>query len=145
MRLIVQRVIQAAVMIEGRVQGAIDKGLLVFLGITHTDTNSKAAWLAGKLIHLRMFQDDFGKVNRSVTDIGGSVLIISQFTLYGDCAEGRRPSFTEAAPPTFAEPLYEQFIDEVRKGGIPVQTGLFGAEMKVSLVNDGPFTLILER
>lgn len=145
MRLIVQRVIEASVVIDGRVQGAINKGLLVFLGITHTDTSAKAAWLAGKLIHLRMFQDDSGKVNRSLIDIGGSVLIISQFTVYGDCAEGRRPSFTEAAPPTLAEPLYEQFIEEVRKGGIPVQTGLFGAEMKVSLINDGPFTLIVER
>jgi len=145
MKIIVQRVSQASVEVDSHIVGAIDAGVVVLAGFTHSDTAAEAAWLASKLIHLRIFEDEFGKINRSLIDCKGAALIVSQFTLYGDCKEGRRPSFTNAAPPEMAKQLYEQFIDEVRKGGIPVETGIFGAEMKVSLVNDGPVTLILER
>jgi D-tyrosyl-tRNA(Tyr) deacylase len=145
MRLVIQRVSHASVEVEGKVVGAIKTGLLVLVGITHTDTVDKAVWLANKLINLRIFEDDQGKLNQSLIDRKGAALLISQFTLYGDCSEGRRPSFTQAAPPTLAKPLYDQFVEEVRKGGISIATGVFGAEMKVSLLNDGPVTLILER
>jgi D-tyrosyl-tRNA(Tyr) deacylase len=145
MKLLVQRVTQASVQVEKEVVGKIDLGLLVFVGVTHQDTQEQAVWLAHKLVHLRIFEDAQGKLNESLQDKKGAALIISQFTLYADCAEGRRPSFTKAAPPEIAKPLYENFISEVKKSGISVQTGIFGAEMKVSLVNDGPVTLILER
>jgi D-tyrosyl-tRNA(Tyr) deacylase len=145
MKILIQRVAHASVDVEGKTVGSIGPGVLVLLGVTHTDTEEKAAWLAGKLVNLRMFEDDQGKINQSVLDKKGSALIISQFTLYGDCTEGRRPSFTQAAPSDLAKPLYDTFIDEVKKAGIPVQTGIFGAEMKVSLLNDGPVTLLIER
>jgi len=145
MKIIVQRVSHASVEVEGKMVGSIGAGVLVFLGITHTDTTEQVTWLANKLANLRMFEDEQGKINQSVLDRKGSALIISQFTLYADCTDGRRPSFTKAANPDLAKPLYEQFIDEVKKTGLPVQSGIFGAEMKVSLLNDGPVTLIIER
>lgn len=145
MRILIQRVAHAAVEVDGQTIGQIEQGALVFVGITHNDTATQVTYLANKLIHLRIFQDDRGKMNQSLVDQKGSVLIISQFTLYADCNEGRRPSFIQAAPPDIAKPLYEQFVTEVRRAGIPVETGLFGAEMNVSLRNDGPMTLLLER
>lgn len=145
MKILIQRVAHAKVEIDNKVAGAIGEGVLVFLGITHTDAIAQAAWLANKLINLRIFEDDQGKFNQSLIDRKGSALIISQFTLYADCSNGRRPSFTQAALPEIAKPLYEHFVKEVRQGGVPVETGVFGAEMKVSLLNDGPVTLLLER
>ncbi|MBS0625499.1 MAG: D-tyrosyl-tRNA(Tyr) deacylase [Verrucomicrobia bacterium] len=145
MKILIQRVLEACVEVEGSIVGSIGPGLLVFVGVAHTDTLEQAQWLAKKLVHLRMFEDEEGKVNRSLIDEKGAVLAISQFTLYADCNEGRRPSFIQAARPEPALKLYEQFVEEVRKEGVPVETGVFGALMKVSLVNNGPFTLIVER
>lgn len=145
MKALIQRVTQASVEINGEIVGNIGPGVLVFIGITHGDTASQARWLANKLINLRIFEDAQGKLNRSLIDQKGSALIISQFTLYADCSGGRRPSFIQAAPPEIANPLYEQFIAEVGKSGISTATGIFGAEMKVSLINDGPITIMLER
>jgi D-tyrosyl-tRNA(Tyr) deacylase len=145
MKILIQRVSHAHVEVEGTIVGAIGPGALVFIGVTHNDTIVQAAWLANKLVHLRMFEDANGKINQSLLEHQGKVLIISQFTLYADCSDGRRPSFTQAAQPELAKQLYEHFIEEVRKGGVVVETGVFGAEMKVSLLNDGPVTLILER
>ena len=145
MKVLIQRVTHAKVEVDGKAVGIIGAGVLVFIGITHSDTQAQAAWLANKLINLRIFEDAHGKINQSLIDRKGSALIISQFTLYADCNDGRRPSFTQAAPPEIAKPLYEQFVKEVHQGGIPVETGIFGAEMKVSLLNDGPVTLLLER
>ncbi len=144
MKILIQRVTHAKVEVEGQRVGMIGVGVLVFLGITHNDTIEQATWLAHKLINLRIFEDDEGKINQSLIERKGSALIISQFTLYADCSQGRRPSFTQAARPEIAKPLYERFIKEVHQGGIPVETGVFGAEMKVSLLNDGPMTLLLE-
>lgn len=145
MKALIQRVTQASVEVNGEIVGNIGPGVLVFVGITHGDTASQVTWLANKLINLRIFEDAQGKLNRSLIDQKGSALIISQFTLYADCSDGRRPSFIQAAPPEIANPLYEQFIAEVRKSGISTATGIFGAEMKVSLINDGPITIMLER
>jgi D-aminoacyl-tRNA deacylase len=145
LKILIQRVTQANVVVDGQVVGAIGDGVVVFVGVTYSDTAAQATWLANKLINLRLFEDPLGKMNQSLIDKQGSALIISQFTLYANCNEGRRPSFTEAAPPDMAKVLYEQFVEEVGKGGVPVETGIFGADMKVSLVNDGPVTLILER
>ncbi len=145
MKMLIQRVAHANVDVEGKSVGSIGAGVLVFLGVTHTDNGEQVKWLASKLVNLRIFEDDQGKINQSLLDRKGEALIISQFTLYGDCTDGRRPSFMQAARPELAKPLYEQFIDEVRKSGISVQTGVFGAEMKVSLLNDGPVTLMLEK
>ncbi|PJD97247.1 MAG: D-tyrosyl-tRNA(Tyr) deacylase [Parachlamydia sp.] len=145
MKLVVQRVSQAKVEVEGKTVGAIGPGVVVLIGITHDDTTNQAIWLANKLINLRIFEDAEGKINQSLLEINGQALIISQFTLYADCSGGRRPSFTQAARPELAKQLYEKFIEEVQKGGVKVQTGIFGAEMQVSLLNDGPVTLILER
>ena len=145
MKIVIQRVAKASVEVGSKIVGAIGGGVVVLVGVTHTDTESHAVWLASKLINLRIFEDEFGKINCSLIDRKGAALIISQFTLYGNCNDGRRPSFTQAAPPDMAIQLYEKFIDTVRQGGIPVETGIFGAEMKVSLINDGPVTLILER
>src|SRR5437764_2990469 len=144
MRAVVQRVSRARVMIADEVAGQIERGLLVLLGITHTDRPEQASWLADKIVGLRIFEDAEGKMNRSVADVGGSVLVVSQFTLYGDCRKGRRPSFIEAAPPEIAIPLYEEFINAVKAQGVPVATGRFGAMMQVELVNDGPVTLIVD-
>jgi D-tyrosyl-tRNA(Tyr) deacylase len=144
MRAVVQRVAQARVVIDRAVVGEIRQGLLVLLGVTASDTPEQAQWLADKLVGLRIFNDDDGKMNRSLAEIGGAMLIVSQFTLYGDCRKGRRPSFMDAAPPEVAIPLYETFITAMRAQGIPVQTGRFGAMMQVELINDGPVTLIVD-
>jgi D-aminoacyl-tRNA deacylase len=144
MRAVVQRVRSARVTVEGAVVGEIGKGLLVLLGITHGDSSEQADWLAEKVVGLRIFEDDAGKMNHSLDEIGGAMLIVSQFTLYGDCRKGRRPSFVEAAPPDVATPLYEGFIRAVRELGVTVGTGRFGAMMQVELVNDGPVTLIVD-
>lgn len=145
MKILIQRVTQASVEVNGEVVGSIGPGVLVFVGITHGDTASQVEWLASKLVNLRIFEDAQGKLNQSLQEQKGSALIISQFTLYADCNAGRRPSFTQAAPPEIANPLYDQFIDEVRKSGITTATGIFGAEMKVSLINDGPITVMVEK
>lgn len=145
MKILVQRVSEASVNVDGKTVGSIGPGVLVFIGITHTDTEQQASWLASKLVHLRIFEDAEDKLNLSLLDQKGAALLVSQFTLYGDCGEGRRPSFTQAARPELAQKLYEYFIAEVRKAGVPVQTGIFGAEMQVSLINDGPVTLLVER
>jgi D-aminoacyl-tRNA deacylase len=145
MRILLQRVTHASVKVNHQIVGSIGPGLLALIGITHNDSEDAAEWLASKLINLRIFEDEQGKMNRSLLDIKGSVLAISQFTLYADCNAGRRPSFIGAANPDAANPLYEYFVNEVRKGGVEVATGIFGAEMKVSLVNDGPVTIMLER
>ena len=144
MRAVVQRVTRGSVTIAGEIVGAIDAGLVVLLGITHTDTPVEAKWLAEKIIGLRIFNDSGGKMNRDLIEVHGSMLIVSQFTLYGDCKKGKRPSFIDAAPPALAIPLYEAFINGVKALGIPVATGRFGADMKVELVNDGPVTLIVD-
>ena len=145
MRAVLQRVTRARVTIDGEEVGAIGPGLLVLLGVTHADTAAEARWLAEKAVGLRVFNDADGKMNLGVTDVGGSVLVVSQFTLYGDAQKGRRPSFIDAARPEQAEPLYEAFVTAVRAQGVPVATGRFGAMMQVELVNDGPVTIILEK
>ncbi|MBI2806299.1 MAG: D-tyrosyl-tRNA(Tyr) deacylase [Planctomycetes bacterium] len=144
MRAVVQRVARASVIIAGEKVGAIDTGLAVLVGVTHDDTPERAQWLAEKIAGLRIFNDAEGKMNRDVVEVNGSMLIVSQFTLYGDCRKGKRPSFIDAAPPAQAIPLYEAFINGVKSLGIPVATGRFGADMQVELVNDGPVTLIVE-
>lgn len=145
MKIVVQRVAQASVEVENQIVAKIGMGALVLIGVTHSDTSDDAAWLASKLVNLRMFQDSQGKINASLLDCQGEVLVVSQFTLYADCANGRRPSFTSAAQPEQANLLYEQFVEEIAKSGLSVQKGIFGAMMKVSLINDGPVTLIVER
>lgn len=144
MRTVVQRVSKAQVSIEGDVKGVIGKGLVILLGIRREDTTKELQWLVDKVVHLRIFEDESGKMNKSLTDIGGEMLIVSQFTLYGDCRKGRRPGFSTAAPPAIAEPLYQLFIEEVKAKGITVATGTFQAEMQVELINDGPVTLLLD-
>jgi D-aminoacyl-tRNA deacylase len=144
MRAILQRVSQASVTVDGVVCGAIGPGLLVFAGIAKEDTAKDADYLAGKLTGLRIFQDVSGKMNRSVLEMEGSILIVSQFTLYGNCAKGRRPSFDRAAAPEEAKSLYEYLVDSIRKTGIQVATGVFQADMDVSLTNTGPVTFILD-
>jgi D-aminoacyl-tRNA deacylase len=144
MRAVVQRVSEARVKIDGAVVGEIGPGLLVLLGVTHNDTMELAQRLADKVVDLRIFEDADGKMNRDLVEICGGVLVISQFTLYGDCRKGRRPSFIEAAQPSLAVPLYEAFVDAVRARGVPTATGRFGAMMQVELVNDGPVTLIVD-
>ena len=144
MRVVIQRVSRARVTVGGEVTGEVGRGLLVLLGVTHGDTIDAARWLAEKTVGLRVFADDEGKMNRGVADVGGGVLVVSQFTLYGDASKGRRPSFVAAAPPEVAVPLYEAFVEAVRALGVPVATGRFGAMMDVELVNDGPVTLILD-
>jgi D-tyrosyl-tRNA(Tyr) deacylase len=144
MRAVLQRVSKARVLIDGVATGQIEHGLLILLGVTQTDTIEQARWLAEKIVGLRIFNDAEGKMNLSVADVQGGILIVSQFTLYGDCRKGRRPSFIDAAPPEIAVPLYEAFIDAVRAQGVPTATGRFGAMMQVELVNDGPVTLIVD-
>lgn len=145
MRAVVQRVSRASVTIGGRPAGAIGAGLLVLLGVGKQDTAEQVEWLADKIAGLRIFADDDGKMNRDLAAVSGAVLVVSQFTLYGDVAKGRRPSFVDAAPPETAVPLYEAFIAALRGRGLTVATGEFGAMMDVELVNDGPVTLIVER
>jgi D-tyrosyl-tRNA(Tyr) deacylase len=144
MRAVVQRVSRARVLIGGEVAGAVEGGLLVLLGVAPSDTPEQARWLADKVVGLRIFNDPAGKMNVSLADVNGGLLVVSQFTLYGDCRKGRRPSFVGAAPPEVAIPLYEAFVEAARALGVPTQTGRFGADMQVELVNDGPVTLILD-
>lgn len=144
MRAVVQRVAGARVTVDGQVVGAIGKGLLVFLGVGTDDTERDAFYLAEKIPFLRIFEDEAGKLNLSLSDLEGEVLVVSQFTLYGDCRHGRRPSFTFAAPPEKARQLYELFVARLKEKGIRVATGVFQANMQVELTNDGPVTLFLE-
>lgn len=144
MRLVVQRVSNSTVEIDGKVSGNISQGFMVLVGITHEDTKVIVDKIIDKLIHLRVFEDTEGKMNTSLLDVGGSILSISQFTLYADCKKGRRPGFTSAAKPKEASLLYDYFNDKLRLQQIEVQTGIFGADMKVSLTNDGPVTIILD-
>ena len=144
MRAVLQRVRRARVVVGEEVVGEIGRGLLVLLGVSRQDTPQDATRLADKIVALRIFADAEDKMNLGVADVGGSVLVVSQFTLYGDCRKGRRPSFIDAAPPEIAIPLYEAFINAVKAEGVPVATGRFGAMMQVELVNDGPVTLILD-
>ena len=144
MRAVVQRVSKSSVTVDGEVVGNIGPGLMVLLGVTHEDTEKEADYLADKIINLRIFSDDAGKMNRSLLDTEGEMLVVSQFTLYGDCRKGRRPSFIQAADPDRGNVLYEYFVKKVRDNGVATATGRFGAMMDVSLVNDGPVTLIVE-
>lgn len=144
MRAVVQRVRQASVTIAGDVVGKIDHGLLALVGAGHDDTRDDAKYLVDKIVGLRIFADDAGQMNRSVADVGGSLLLVSQFTLYGDVRKGRRPSFTDAMPPGPAEALYDEFVAIARTTNVPVATGRFRADMQVALVNDGPVTLLLD-
>jgi D-tyrosyl-tRNA(Tyr) deacylase len=145
MRVVLQRVTRARVTVEGRVTGEIGRGLLLLAGFTEGDTDETLRWMADKVVGLRVFTDAEGKMNLSVEDVDGSLLVVSQFTLYGDARKGRRPSFVDAARPETAIPLYERLVEMLREAGRPVQTGEFGAMMQVELVNDGPVTLVLER
>ena len=144
MRAVVQRVTNAEVKIDGRVNGKIDDGLLVLLGVGNVDTEEDMKYIADKIIKLRIFSDENDKMNLSLEDVGGSMLVISQFTLYGDCSHGRRPYFGNAMEPVSANEMYEKFVAYIREQGIHTETGEFGADMKVSLTNDGPVTIILE-
>ena len=148
MRVVLQRVSRAEVRVDGRVTGKIGPGFLVLAGFAPADTDAQLSWMAEKILGLRVFGDAEGKMNRDLADVGGGVLVVSQFTLYGDASKGRRPSFIDAAPPNLAVPLYEKFVALLKEkagGKIPIETGEFGAMMDVELVNDGPVTLILER
>ena len=145
MKLVVQRVKNAEVKVDGKVVGNIDKGFLVLLGVTHTDTKETADYLVKKICKLRIFEDENEKMNLSLKDVNGSLLIVSQFTLYANCTEGNRPSFVNAAKTDMANELYEYFCERCEEQGIKVEKGIFGADMKVSLLNDGPVTIILEK
>jgi len=143
-RVVVQRTREASVTVAGEVVGQIEHGLLLLVGITHEDSEKDVEFVADKVAHLRIFEDEAGKMNHSVLDTGGQILSVSQFTLYGDCRKGRRPNFMSAARPEQAEPLYELFNNKLREKGLHVETGRFGAMMDVRLLNDGPVTLIVE-
>lgn len=145
MRVVLQRVSRASVTIAGRTTGAIDRGFCVLVGFTHQDSPAQVDWMAEKVAGLRLFGDEHGKMNLGLSDVGGGVLVVSQFTLYGDAAKGRRPSFIEAARPELAIPLYNRFLAALRQRGLPVAAGEFGADMQVEIHNDGPVTLLLER
>lgn len=145
MRAVVQRVVRSSVSVDGKVVGQIGKGLNVLIGVRQGDTEEQARWLAHKIAGLRIFEDEQGKMNLSVRDVGGEALVISQFTLYGDTRKGFRPSFVDAAPPEIASPLIDRFVEFLREEGVPVQTGIFQAMMLVEIHNDGPVTIILER
>jgi D-tyrosyl-tRNA(Tyr) deacylase len=144
MRLVIQRVREARVTVNDGTTGSIRTGLLVFLGVARTDTVEDADYLTGKLLGLRIFPDEDGKMNRNVQEAGGSLLIVSQFTLYGDCRRGRRPSFDQAAPPEQAQDLYNYFVESAKRGLVPVETGVFQAMMQVHIVNDGPVTILID-
>ena len=145
MRAVVQRVSRASVSVESNVVGAIGRGVVVLMGVTHGDREEQAEWLARKIAGLRIFEDHAGKMNASLLDVDGAALLISQFTLYADARKGRRPGFTDAAPPEVAEPLVERFAQALQDHGVPVETGVFGAHMLVEIHNDGPVTILLER
>ncbi len=144
MRAVIQRVTESSVKVDDRTVGTIGKGLMVLLGVSRNDGEKEADYLADKIVNLRIFEDADGKMNRSLLEVGGEMLVVSQFTLLGDCRKGRRPSFVGAAPPEIANALYEYFVEITKEKGITIQTGEFGAMMAVSLVNDGPVTLIVE-
>jgi D-aminoacyl-tRNA deacylase len=144
MRIVLQRVTQAHVEVAGETVGSIDAGLVILLGVTHRDTRQDADYLASKVIQLRIFPDDQGRMNRSLLDAGGALLVVSQFTLYGDCRKGRRPSFDRAASPDHARELYDYFVQRLESSNVKVATGVFQAEMEVYLVNDGPVTFVLD-
>ena len=144
MRAVVQRVSEASVTVGDQIVGQVGRGFLVLLGVTHKDGEGEARYLASKIAHLRVFEDDASKMNLALADVGGSILVVSQFTLYGDARKGRRPGFTDAAPPDVAEPLVARFADLLREEGVPVAEGQFQAIMQVRLCNDGPVTLILD-
>lgn len=145
MRIVLQRVVRAEVTVSGQSVGAIGGGFLLLVGFTHGDGDEQLRWMAEKITGLRLFADAAGKMNLSLAEAGGALLVVSQFTLYGDARKGRRPSFVDAARPELAEPLYDAFTTMLREGGLTVQTGRFGAEMSVESLNDGPVTLLLER
>ena len=145
MRLLIQRVSKASVKVEGECVGKINKGFLVFLGITHGDTKDNVDYLVNKLYNLRVFEDENEKMNLSIKDINGEILIVSQFTLYADTSHGNRPSFINAAKPDEANELYEYFIEKAKQTGLKIESGIFGADMKVELLNDGPVTILLEK
>lgn len=144
MRAVVQRVTEASVRVNGQTVGRIGGGLMVLLGVGTGDSETDAAWMAEKILNLRIFEDEDGKMNRSVIEREGAILAVSQFTLFGDCRKGRRPGFSDAARPEAAVPLYERVVALMRDAGVPVETGVFQTDMKVSLVNDGPVTLLLD-
>lgn len=145
MRVVLQRVSEARVRVDGRITGEIGPGLLLLCAFRENDTDAEMRWMADKLCDLRIFPDDEGKMNRSARDIGGGLLVVSQFTLYGDARKGRRPSFIGSAPGPVAERLYDRFVEILRESGLSIETGEFAADMKVELVNDGPVTLTLDR
>uniref|UniRef100_UPI0011F313EC D-aminoacyl-tRNA deacylase n=1 Tax=Roseiconus lacunae TaxID=2605694 RepID=UPI0011F313EC len=145
MRVVLQRVSEASVKVDEEIVGQINHGFVALVGIGHGDDEKIIEWMADKTVQLRVFEDDAGKMNRSLADVSGGVLAISQFTLYGDCRKGRRPAFTAAAAPEVAKQLYEHYVNAIGKHGIEVQTGIFAADMKVSLINDGPVTMLLDR
>ena len=144
MRAVIQRVKSASVTVEGRVASEIREGLLVFLGVAQEDTLADIDYMANKIANLRIFEDDQGRMNLSILDIDGEALVVSQFTLYGDCRKGRRPSFIAAARPEKADPLYQEFMDKISQLGVPVKAGIFQAMMDVELINDGPVTMLLD-
>lgn len=144
MRFVIQRVTSASVTVEGEVTGKIDKGLLVFVGVSSSDTEEIATKMVDKLVKMRIFEDENGKTNLALSDVGGKLLMVSQFTLYANCRRGNRPSFTDAGAPEMANDLYEFCMSQARKAGFEVQHGIFGADMKVDIHNDGPFTIILD-
>ncbi|MBS4208993.1 D-aminoacyl-tRNA deacylase [Bacillus sp. FJAT-50079] len=145
MRVVLQRCKKASVTVEEKEVGRIDQGFVLLVGITHEDTEAECEWLAEKIVNLRVFEDEEGKMNHSLLEEKGAILSISQFTLYGDCTKGRRPNFMGAAKPVHAEALYNRFNEILLEKGVPVETGIFGAMMDVSLINDGPVTLMLEK
>ncbi|MDY9920749.1 MAG: D-aminoacyl-tRNA deacylase [Synergistota bacterium] len=144
MKALLQRVDKAGVSVDGNLTGEIGKGLCVFLGVVHEDTEKDITWLADKIVNLRIFEDGSGKMNRSVIDENGEILVVSQFTLCGDCKKGRRPSWTNAAEPSFANSMYEKFVKEIEIRGVRTATGVFQAYMKVEICNDGPVTLMID-
>lgn len=145
MKVVLQRCLESSVSIEDRVVGSIGQGMMLLVGIGPYDTETEIQWMCNKVANLRIFEDEEGKMNRSLLEVGGEALVVSQFTLYGNCRKGRRPSFANAGHPSMAEPLIERFVEVLREQGVErVETGQFGADMKVALVNDGPVTLIIE-
>ena len=145
MRVLLQRVSEASVTVDGKIIGEIGRGFALLVGITHDDTQAEATWMANKIAGIRLFEDDAGKMNLGLNDVDGAILAISQFTLYGNAAKGRRPSFIEAARPEQASPLFDFFVEQLKNHNYQVETGIFGADMKVKIFNDGPVTLMLEK